>query len=342
MKITNITIAVLLTGYIGAGAAAQATTVAPELHDKARKALQLQDYKGVVSIYGDSDEANLQGNGHYRMAIALERLDLPIRAFIHLNKALAADPTGKFASAPDKFEQLKTRILAACASQGAPSCNEVHAAAPVEQPAPEPEPAQAPTHQSAQVDAPATAPSPLVAPAAPLPAPVAEIPPAPAALPDPTPQIGDAGRTIITILSAVLGALLVALLYALVTLKKLKTQRKGPTHHIAVTANRTDEVSLIPKKTALEELLSSLEDQMSITPKDTILFEKMQALLPQAQTEYGRIQFAKTRNPESLTQPDREQLAAAIKFEKTPMTMANASPDEIVALFQSSSWLNKQ
>lgn len=332
MTPTNKTIAAILTVCISATAIAQAAEITPDSHEKARSALLAQDYKSVVSIYGDNDEANLQGNGHYRMAIALERLDLPIRALVHLNKALTADPAAKFASSTEKIDQLRSRILAACEKQGALGCVEARA---VELAAP-PEP-------SPQIV--------VATPTTPPPTPVADLQPIPTPVAMEAQQISDLNsvlsgyKTIITILSAVLGALFVALLYSTIKIRKLKKQEKTRPLQISVTADRSAEVSFIPKKTALEELLTSLEAQMNITPSDTILYEKMQALLPQAQREYGRIQFAKTRDPAHLTKADRDQLEAAQKFEKTQMSMSNATSQDIVALFQSgsfASWVGKQ
>lgn len=99
----------MVAALLCATSAWAASTVA-QADVAARKALSLSQYSAVVKSYDGFEASELNEQSFYRLAIAQQRLGLSFEAKKSLDQALAKNPSGSFASSPERLALLKDDI----------------------------------------------------------------------------------------------------------------------------------------------------------------------------------------------------------------------------------------
>lgn len=96
-------------------AAATPTRVAGSdvLDVSARTALAARDYVRVISLYESSSADEMSAVSFYRLAIAYQKTEQPKLALASLMAALVKNPSGSFASTPERLSELKASLESA-------------------------------------------------------------------------------------------------------------------------------------------------------------------------------------------------------------------------------------
>lgn len=300
----------------------------PATESAARTALARGEYAKVLQVYQPltSSGTPLSDVAHYRLAIAARRVGKSAVAWQHLSKALTLNPQGSFTTSPAKLADLRTAILAACASEGRAQCN----------PGPGPTPASAPqavaaispeTAGGAQVPALAS-PATAASAALPLAAAAAQTSAVPVAAPacgqasDPTLPQGESqaqknSPSATKGLSIAVGVL-VGVLGCLVGWQVRSYERRR--------AAGTDVLE------ALRDSVALLLHRLSLTGgEDTVLYRQ---LVPLLEHEVGRTAYRAGGHMGKLVETDRKAVEWARHLSRAPLDVLTSSAHDIQLLFQ--------
>lgn len=88
----------------------------------------------------------------------------------------------------------------------------------------------------------------------------------------------------------------------------------------------------------LDALHASVMRQLKVAGPDTKLHAVLKGIVPLLEQEAGRAHFLKVKDPSLLKADDLWQIQVSARYEKKPMSMANATQDEVKALFQAQRW----
>ena len=295
---------------------AQART-APD--ETAKVALAQKRYDAVIAAYAAHLAAGqgLHDIDHYRLAIAHNALDQPLRAWRHLRAANDLNAAGTYASSAGRLSALKDAILAGCDKAGQPKCAEPPSLGSTPAPAPASTtigsvPALAvPTAPTAAADPlpqASTAASPITATAGP-------------ALPTPMPERVQAG-----------GAGLAPTIFALQAVAILmlgwicwglrRQRRRAPAGREGVERLRDDVATLI------ERLGQNAEGSASE------LFGHLRGILPYLEREAGRVANRASGDPRALIAEDRHAVDLVQYLTQAAPDVLRSSGADIDAVFR--------
>lgn len=323
---------VLLTGAFSFQA--WATQPNNDAHNAARKALAAQDYMGVIAAYKGHDD--LTPIALYRLSIAHAKTGDPTKAHSLLNAAMVDDPSGSFASSPQRLQTHAESVLQACLKIGLAGCNPAVTeladkpesnAGDIPLPPPTPSAQQgtvldtgnSPATAALLADSPAQETDQTLAPSAagPLPAPVM----APAEPPQAAPsQQANENDFWPYVYGAVVAALLV--LIALSMFARHARNQSSKQRFFIVS----------------QDLHRAIQVQLSVLPEQSVLAQRLKGLVPLLEQEIGREYLAQSGDPSKLTPNDAVLHKMRERFQGKPVLISQASPEEVVALFQCNRW----
>lgn len=293
---------------------ASAHAQTPEADAIARKALEQKQYSQVLAAYQAVPLDRLSDKSHYRMAIAFLRLGNFSAASDSLKAALKLNPSGSFASSPERVSALKTDIQKGLESEAvvlAVSAEPVVSIA-VASTSVATQSASVPPLGSSTA---ATVSSPTVAPLEPV-----------AAAPEPparkTPVVLAVNEPVadgpVWVPMAGVGVALTALVGALYISHKRKNKI------VSRMESLRDQVA---------SFLNEMEGAGGNVP-DVALYAPLSKLLPLLEREIGRSHYRRSGQLAALNSDDRQTAKLMDGLQKSPLRLATASPEQILRLFQ--------
>ena len=289
-------------------------------HNAARQALASQNYAAVISAYDGI--LNLTPAAKYRLAIAHSRTGDPVKAHLLLRDALADDPKGTFASSPQRLQTFADSLLLACEEMAFPGCQKPEPPAQSSEPERSASSAESapPGADSASPDVStgssiSTPAPPAVDTAPPVVAPIAN-----ADVAHPVEQAESQSAASWTMAVATVASVFFLTLFVLV-IRARKVKNKLP-----------DGLA------SLQSLHSAAKKQLEVLPPSCALAQSLQNLMPHLEREVGRAFLTKNGDPSRLTRSDAAVHAVRERFKGRPISVADATPEEVAALFQSVRW----
>lgn len=306
--------------------------------NRARTALAEGQFERVVQIYAGYESAKLNDRALYRLAIALQRQGKSEQAGRALSLAMAANPSGTFASTPERLASLREAILKAAplALGSADAISQKLDSA-----------LGAPVPPAPQVLAPEAELQGVVSPTVPPPA----TPTASAAAAIISPASGDAqvsasaglqslyqlaaqlaeSPQLLAIIAAAIAVLILALArLAYAWRDRIRLPKGAMTRREAARWQRQVE--------AARRQIADIRFELMGAANNSILYEKLTEALEELEREAGRSNYwqrgGMPRAARYLTHSDRAALEFAQNLQQQPLRVSTATAAQVVALFQ--------
>lgn len=263
----------------------------------ARQALASNNYGAVVAAYAGAEQTSLSDVALYRLAIAEFKLGRPVPATELFARALALNPSGTFASSPERLQSWKL-TFAQAATQKVSSSDPVPSDSPLA-------PVISP-HSSAKTQSTKTLDS--VAP-----------------LEKPNEQTQAIGFRVLLVFSVfVLFVIFFAFPY-------FKSGRRYVS--FVHSSDGLLDKQLVAARDAMGALLKSIEAGQG---QGTELYAILKQTLPVIEREVGRHRYFAFHDDGSLQVDDADVLRSIERLKKQPMRLSNARGVDVAALFQAS------